>query len=364
MAKIAIITYGCATNQGDSDLLRAALLKAGYKIVAEKDADIVIFNTCGVKESTENKIFNALKNVSKGKKIIITGCLPLICQRRFWDEGINYSALLGPSYGDKIVDVVKQVEQGKRVIDLTRNMPCFFVPQVEKETGILVIAQGCLSKCTYCATKFARGNLQSFSVEELTKRCKELVKAGAKKILLTAQDTGAYGIDIKTNLPNLLNELIKITGDFQIRIGMMNPNYALKYSKQLVDIYKSPKIMKFIHIPVQAGSNSVLKAMRRGYKVEDFVKVVALFRKNIPNLILSTDIICGFPTETEKDFKQTLAIVKKIKPEVINISKFYPRPGTEAANMKQLSTEIVKARSKELFEIMKAIRSKRKIKEE
>jgi MiaB-like tRNA modifying enzyme len=354
--KLYIRTYGCAANQADSELLKASLLKIGYTIVSnQNNAEIIIFNTCSVKGSTEEKIFNALRQIPSDKKIIVTGCLPSTNKQRF-DREVNYSALLGSSCGNKIIDAIKAVEDGKKIVDLSQNMPSCLMPQINKEIGILVVSYGCLSSCAYCSTKLARGNLRSYKINDLIKKCKYLVKHGAKKILLTAQDTGVYGLDIGTNLPELLKAIATLKGDFKIRIGMMNPKYALRYVDDLIDIYKNPKIIKFIHIPIQAGSDEVLRRMNRNYTADDFKKLIKKLKAGVPQIIISTDIICGFPEETEEDFQKTINLVKEIKPEVINISKFYPRPGTKAAAMKQLTTNVIKERSRRISELVKVMR--------
>jgi tRNA A37 methylthiotransferase MiaB len=163
-------------------------------------------------------------------------------------------------------------------------------------------------------------------------------------------------LDIGTNLAELLKEILKIKGDYKIRVGMMNPFHAAKIAKELIEIYKDPHILKFIHIPVQAGNNKVLKAMRRNYTVKQFESLVKKLRKGIPNLSVSTDIICGFPGETNKQFEDTVKLVKRLKPEVMNLSRFHLRPGTEAQKMKQVPAQDIMKRSKMLFEIYSKMR--------
>ena len=230
------------------------------------------------------------------------------------------------------------------------------LPTVVKEVQPIVISSGCLNACSYCATKLAKGTVKSYPIDCIVNAVKYAAEHGAKKILLTATDTSVYGFDIGTNLAELLKEVVKIKGDFKIRVGMMNPQHIKPFLNELVEVYKNPKIIKFVHIPVQAGSNRVLKDMRRGYTVEEFKEIVKKFRKEIPNITISTDIICGFPTETEEDFEKTIELVKEIKPEVVNISKFYPRPNTEAKKMKQLPTSVIKERSRKLSEVYQKIK--------
>jgi len=152
-------------------------------------------------------------------------------------------------------------------------------------------------------------------------------------------------LDINENLPSLLREVVKIEGNFLIRVGMGNPQYMKSFIPELVEVYKNDKIMKFLHIPVQSGSDKVLKEMKRGHTVEDFKNIVKEFRNNIPDMNIATDVIVGYPTETKADFLQTKKLIEEIKPEVINISKFASRPGTEAAKLKPMRTQVVKYRS-------------------
>ncbi len=352
--KLYFETYGCAANQADELVMRSILkqdLEFSEKI---ENSDILIILTCGVKGSTENKILariQEIKNKFPKKKVIIAGCLTKILSTKL-QKMFPYYSLIGPDQINDILEIVKKVANEEKVIELKskKKLKCV-LPKVVKEVQPIVIASGCLNACAYCATKIAKGMLKSYPINCIKDAVEYAVKHGAKKILLTATDTGVYGKDIGTNLAKLLKELVTIPGDFKIRVGMMNPQHIKPFLNEVIEVYKNPKIIKFIHIPVQAGSNKVLKDMKRGYTVEEFKKIIMKFRKEIPNIKISTDIICGFPTETEEDFEKTVKLVKEIKPEVVNISKFYPRPNTPAKEMKQLPTKTIKERSRKLSEI-------------
>ena len=148
---------------------------------------------------------------------------------------------------------------------------------------------------------------------------------------LTSQDTACYGYDIDTNIVNLLKKILKMQRDFRIRLGMGNPDYFPDYLDELIEVFKDRRMYKFLHIPVQAGSDNVLKAMKRNYSISTFKNIIRKFRSNIPDITLSTDIICGYPDETDEDFEETIKLIKEIRPDVLNISRFWPRPGTIAA---------------------------------
>ena len=357
--RIYFETYGCAANQAD-ELVMRSLLKDEFEF-AEKieDTDLIIMLTCGVKGSTENKILARIEKISNKfpeKKVILAGCLIKIIPKKLQKMFPNYS-MIGPDEVSDILEIVKKVSRGEKVIELKSKtkLRCI-LPTVVKEVQPIVISSGCLNACSYCATKNAKGVVKSYPIDCIVNAVKYAINHGAKKILLTATDTSVYGFDIGTNLAELLKEVVKIPGDFKIRVGMMNPQHIKPFLDELIEVYKNPKIIKFVHIPVQAGSNKVLKDMRRGYTVEEFKKIVNKFRKEIPNITISTDIICGFPTETEEDFEKTIKLVKEIKPEVMNISKFYPRPNTEAKKMKQLPTNVIKERSRKLSRIYNEIK--------
>jgi len=232
------------------------------------------------------------------------------------------------------------------------------IPRIrkEKDTARIVIQEGCLNKCSFCATKLARGNLKSYRIGDIKREVEKSIKEGCKKVYLTGQDLGCYGFDLKTNLPELLDELTKIEGEFMIRVGMMNPWHVIKILDSLIESYKNPKIMKFLHLPVQSGSEEVLKHMRRIHTVDTFKTIIKKFREEIPNVDIDSDIIVGYPKESEKDFNQTLSLIKEIKPNVLNISRFAARPGTEAYNLKRLPTQEVKRRSVLADKIFKEIK--------
>ncbi|MDK2948994.1 MAG: threonylcarbamoyladenosine tRNA methylthiotransferase [Patescibacteria group bacterium] len=332
-----IKTYGCKLNQSDSEIIRDILLEK-HQETSLSDADFVILNTCGVVEKTERKILKEAEKI-KDKKIIITGCLPMIsleeCQK-VSDGIIGPTNLLSIN---KIVDGIIKVDIKKTKTDKVKLK--------KSSSKIIPIAEGCLGNCTYCATKFARKGLFSFSAKEIIKKVKE---SNSSEIYLTSQDLSVYGMDRGESLSLLLKEIVKIDRDFKIKLGMMNPKYV---TEELLNIYESDKIYNFIHLPLQSGDNDLLKKMNRGYKVEDFTNIVKKFRKKFKESIIATDIIIGHPLETEESFNKTLKVIEEVKPEVLHIFKFSKRKGTADFNLKDLPDRIKKDRSRivtELFE--------------
>ncbi len=355
---IGIKTFGCAANISDSQIMKNLLIKNGFRITSLDKSNCLIVNTCGVKSVTEERIMSYLKKLSsRGKKFIIAGCLPKININRIKKEIPKFYAIMDTKSIDKIVDIIKKLEMGKSgfifLSEKFPNKPKMIVRIPGQITGIVQISEGCNLKCSYCATRFGRGKLNCFSPKDIGKSINHLVKGGCKEIFITSQDNASYKCK-GFRLPELLKMVVGIKGNFRIRVGMMNPAFVKPILSELVRVYKNPKIYKFIHIPVQSGSDRVLRKMRRGYETKEFERIVKEFRK-FPYITLSTDIIVGFPGERESDFRKTTELIKRIRPDIVNISKFSPRPRTEASRMKQLDSKIVKNRSKRLAALVKRI---------
>jgi len=263
---------------------------------------------------------------------------------------------LGVKSIDRIAEAVETAERGGRLVSVEgwreRNPDKLELPRLWKPgvAFVVPISEGCLNACTYCATRFARGVLKSYKPELVVKWVKEALARGYREIILSSEDTGCYGFDIGTNLAELLEEITSIEGEFRVRVGMMNPNHLSKFLDELVDVYRNEKIYKFLHLPVQSGDNEVLRRMGRTYTVEEFEEIVKTFRK-IPDLNLTTDIIVGFPGESDEAFQNTVELVKRIRPDKINVSRYSPRPGTIAARWKQLPGWLVKERSRLLHRL-------------
>ena len=352
--KFYIETYGCSANFADSERMVSLLEDRGHELVNEKDAEVIIVNTCGVKDPTENKILKRLSEL-KNKKVVVTGCLPLI-RRDLVKRFPNFS-FLSP---DKEYRIVKAID--KKIVDLELlEKPIFiqkhfrFNPIIE----IVPISLGCTGNCTYCATKFARGKIRSYKIEDITNQIEFAVKNSAKEIWITSQDTGAYGIDIGKDLVDLLKKIVDIEGKFYVRIGMMNINHAKRIFSRLMKIYENEKIFKFLHIPVQSGSNKILSLMKREYEAKNFSNLSQRFREKFPESTLATDVIVGFPSETEEDFMETYKLIEETEPDVVNVSRFSPRPMTIASKMKQIHGRIIKNRSRRISSLVRRISKQR-----
>lgn len=336
----------------DGAVLEGCLAQAGYERARSiASADVIVLNTCAVKGPTENRMIEILRRVPRRKKLIVTGCLPLINFERLQKE-VPFSGVIGPAAGQRIVDIVKRVANGEKVVALEKvadSLPSLSLPRAQSSpvTGIVPINYGCLGSCAYCCVVFARGHLRSYNVQDIVKRVKEDLDLGLREFWITSQDTGCYGREKGTNLAALLRALCSIEENFRVRVGMMTPNNVLDMLEELVQAFRDERIFKFIHLPVQSGDDDVLKRMQRFYRVEDFKRVVEVFRTSFPDITLATDVICGFPGETEENFHNTLQLMGEVKPDVVNISKFFARPKTAAAGMQKDSVPLseIKARS-------------------
>ncbi|UCE28851.1 MAG: tRNA (N(6)-L-threonylcarbamoyladenosine(37)-C(2))-methylthiotransferase [Candidatus Bathyarchaeota archaeon] len=356
--RVYVRSFGCPTNIADGECIIGCLSQVGYEIVENVEAaDILIYNTCAVKSPTENRMIEVLRRVSEDKQLIVTGCLPLINFERLRNQ-VRFDGVLGPAPGSEIIKAVDKVGRGEKVVTVKRDSkPGLDLPRthLNETVGIVPINYGCLGSCSYCCVLFARGNLRSQTTDAIVKRVQRDLASGVNEIWLTSQDTASYGKDLETNLVDLLNEVCTIKENFFIRVGMMTPNYALELLDGLIDAYRNKSIFKFLHLPVQSGDDGILRLMNRFYSTKDFTKVVCAFRRKIPRMTVATDIICGFPGESPDAFERTVQLVEFVQPDIVNISKFFPRPHTPATKMEQLPPKEVKARSKRMAELVRKI---------
>ncbi|CAN4119690.1 unnamed protein product [Withania somnifera] len=331
----------------------------GYAVSDNPDeADLWMINTCTVKSPSQSAMDTIIsKGRSAKKPLVVAGCVPQGSRNLKELEGVS---IVGVQQIDRVVEVVEETLKGHEVRLLTRKtLPALDLPKVRKNkfVEILPINVGCLGACTYCKTKHARGHLGSYTVDSLVGRVKNVIADGVREIWLSSEDTGAYGRDIGVNLPILLNGIVAelpSDGSTMLRIGMTNPPYILEHLKEIADVLCHPCVYSFLHVPVQSGSDSILRAMNREYTVGEFKKVVDTLMELVPGMQIATDVICGFPGETDEDFAQTVDLIKFYKLAQVHISQFYPRPGTPAARMKKVPSNVVKQRSRELTTVFES----------
>jgi MiaB-like tRNA modifying enzyme len=344
MARYHIETYGCTSNRGESREIERRLRDAGHHRTPLEEADVAILNTCTVIEKTErNMLRRAEELADEVADLYVTGCMAL-------------------AQGDEFDAVDAQVLGWDEVPDAVTNGECPTVtpdaePILDGVVGILPIARGCMSNCSYCITKFATGRIGSPPVAENVRKAEALVHAGAKEIRVTGQDTGVYGWDTgDRKLPELLNRICDIEGEFRVRVGMANPGGVHGIREELADVFaRNQKLYDFIHLPVQSGSDEVLEAMRRQHRVDKFRDTVETFDERLDHWTLSTDFIVGFPAETDTDHQQSMDLLAEIRPEKVNVTRFSKRPGTDAAEMKGLGGTLKKERSKAMSELKREV---------
>lgn len=365
--QIFVKNFGCSSNVADGEVLAGCLAEKGFQLTtSESEANLLIYNTCAVKGPTENRIIDILKHAPKDKKIVVAGCLPMINYERLNRE-VHFDAAIGPAVGKEIVDVVKRVWAGEKVVDLAEvnRKPLLSLPRHKSNqvVSVVPINYGCLGSCTYCCVVFARGHLRSYSIKEIVERVQDDYAAGAREFWVTSQDTACYGRDLGSNLVELLEALEGLAKDFRVRIGMMTPNLVTDMQKQLITAFKSPKIFKFLHLPVQSGDDTVLQYMRRVYTTVEFKGIVDTFRSEFPDLTLATDVIVGFPGETAEAFGNTLKLLKEVKPDVVNVSKFFARPKTVAARIQDglVEQKEIKRRSTITAQLAKQLSTERNL---
>ena len=321
---VFIETYGCRYNFGDTAKLVEILKSNGSTIVGSAgNADVVIINTCTVVGTTERRMLRQLSRY-RDHELYVTGCMPVVQRETIFS--VCTPTLISPE---------KIREEYRKVMTVSGRGP-----------GIVQIAQGCLGKCTYCLTRFARGPLKSFSQEEIISQVQALVRSGIPEIQLTAQDVSAWGRDSGRTFPELLTAIDDIPGRFMVRVGMMNPATVKYCLDDLLDAFAGNHIFKFVHIPFQSGSDTVLTRMGRGCTVAEYEGIVAAFRKRYPDITIATDMIVGFPKETKEDFSKSCDLIDRVRPNKVNITRYSYRPFTPISSEKDFPDSIKKDRSR------------------
>ncbi len=357
MAKIYIEAYGCSASFADSEMISGLVVNGGHSLTQnESDADLNLVVTCSVKDATANKMIHRIKNL-KTKPLIVAGCLPK-AEKQTVEKFSENASMLGPNSLGQTLQVINSTLSGTKQIALEdSDLSKVGLPKIRLNptVGIIEIASGCMSECTFCQTKLSKGDLTSYRIGDIVRQVEHEVEDGCKEVWLTSTDNGCYGFDIGTDLPNLVKTVSEIPKNFKVRVGMMNPMYMPRIKDNLIESLDNEKIYKFLHIPVQSGSDKVLHDMKRGHTSETYRDVVKKIRDRFEDFTISTDIIVGFPTESQEDFEQTIELLKETRPDVVNLSRYSARPGTEAAEMEQIDVAEVKRRSKQVFELANSI---------
>ena len=363
-------TYGCQQNEADSERIRGILAESGYAITdGPERADVVVMNTCAIREHAEQRVFGNLgalthtKRRHPGQKIFLCGCMAgqNHVVQRIRKSYPHVDGVFSTHHLWQFAQLLYQV--------LTQNKRAFFV---EDEAGSIVeglpqlrdntlkawvsIMYGCNNFCTYCIVPYVRGRERSRKPEDILDECRLLIAAGTKEITLLGQNVNSYGKDLQDNIDfsDLLTKIAEIPGDFLIRFMTSHPRDA---GKKLFDTMAAqPKIAKQLHLPFQSGSSRILKAMNRHYDREKYLELISYAKKVMPDLVLTSDVIVGFPGETEEDFAQTISLIEKVRYDALFTFIFSPRVGTPAASMEDPTTKEEKnARFDRLCAVQNAI---------
>lgn len=347
--RIHVEAFGCTQNVGESRLMSEALVRRGHDVlVAESEADAHLLVTCTVVERTERDMVKRVRALAAtGKPLVVAGCMAA-AQPRLVRELAPNAYLVPPRRWPQVAELFEtDTACAERARDVETATLAF-------HDAIVPIAQGCIGRCTYCITRVARGRVSSYPADELVARVRGYVDRGVREVKLTGQDTGAWGVDVGSTLADLLAAITAIPGDLRVRVGMADPLAVLPIAGVLVDAFRSEKVFKFLHLPVQSGDDGVLERMRRDHTVADFESIVRTFRAAFPDLTLNTDVIVGFPGETEETVRATIDLLERVRPDMVNVTRFSPRPGTPAATweapvgrrVKEWSRQIVAAKTR------------------
>lgn len=358
MARVWVEAYGCSASQADSEAISGVLEAGGHTLAASHDeADAGIIVTCSVKDATASRMVHRMKSLSS-KPLVVAGCLPKAELRTVERFAGPRAGVIGPRTVERAADAVDAALAGGRLVALgDTDGPRAAVPRVRLNpvVGIVEIAAGCMSECSFCQTKLAKGGLRSHRVGDVVRQVREDVGDGCREVWLTSTDNGCYGLDIGSDLPELVGAVSSVPGRFRVRVGMMNPMYMPRILGGLLDAFASEKVYRFMHLPVQSGSAAVLSAMRRANTAAAFAGAAAAFRKRFGRFTVATDVIVGFPGETDGDFEETMGLLRDARPEIVNVSRYSARPGTDAAGMEQVDVGTVRRRSRAASELAASI---------
>ena len=366
MKKIALISHGCAKNLVDSELILGVLKQNNYQITLnENESEIVIVNTCSfISDAERESIQSILQMVDAGKKVIVTGCLSQKHAQELKDAIPEISAVVGTTDFIKIAEVIKKIEQGEFVNEVSKEPNYIYPENIERQqitmgaSSYLKIADGCNYRCGYCVIPYLRGNYNSRKMEDIIFEAKNLVKKGVTEIILVAQDTTGYGIDIykKPMLTELLRELNKIEGLGWIRVMYA---YPTKMTDDLLKAFaECEKVVKYVDIPLQHSHPEVLKLMSR--PSFDYRPMIENIRKIIPEVSIRTAFVVGYPGETEEHFEHLCEFVRDMKLDRMGVFTYSREKGTPSYSMKpQVPKRVAKARLRKLMEIQQEISRER-----
>lgn len=357
--RVYVETYGCTQNQGEGAAIARDLAERGHEVVANPNgAEAGVLVTCAVIGATEARMVRRWRALSERiPRVVVTGCMVPLRAALMEGPGRDRTTFVPIREQSRISSLLEDGgpphPEGPRET-VRPTVPLATHPPVAEE---IVIAQGCTSGCSYCFSRLARGRLESVPPLEVVGRVRAAIARGAAELRISSLDTAAWGLDREdgARLPDLLRAVAAVHGDVSARVGMMSPQSLAPILEPYLTALSDPRFYRFLHLPVQSGSDPVLKAMHRGYRIEEFRRQVRSARARIPDLVLSTDVIVGFPGETEDDHRATEELITEVGPELVNVTRFSPRPGTPAALLPPVGPRVAKRRSREIAELRKRV---------
>ena len=363
--RVYVEGYGCSQNLGEAEALREATRASGHTLVQRpQDAELGVLVTCAVIGPTEDRMVRRWQEMSPlWRHTVVTGCMVPLRKERF----VGPLARGSPPHFLSIRDQTRfpQVLAELAGLEAPRSPPQ--APAAPPGAnpggsspprhvwGEVTLTQGCTSHCTYCFSRLARGPLRSVPLDQIRTSVERALGQGAREIRLTSLDTSCYGMDMGGPEAPRLPEVVRMLGrlgcpeEFRIRVGMMSPQTLRTIADEYLPLFRSePRLFRFLHLPVQSGSDGVLGSMRRGYTVSEFRQLILRGREIAPDLTVSTDVITGFPGESEEDHQATLRLLRDVEPEIVNVTRFSPRPLTPAARLSPVPARVAKERSREI----------------
>lgn len=339
-----LLTYGCQMNESDSERYAGQLESLGYRRTEDMDmADVVLLNTCCVRETAEGKILGKIGELKHVKQhnpnliIAVAGCMAQEWQDRLFERAPHIDLVIGTHNIHKLVELIRERQaKSGHYLEADMTVPAFHdlpTKRFQKFFAWVPIMNGCNKFCTYCIVPYVRGREVSRPIADIVREIEEIAKEGYKEITLLGQNVNSYGLDLKdgTDFSALLQAVDRIDGIERVRYMTSHPK---DMTFAMIDaIADSKKVVNHMHLPIQSGSDELLKKMNRGYTVDQYMELVEYARKRIPDLVLTTDIIVGFPSETEEMFCQTLDLLKRVQYDMAYTFIYSPRTGTPAAKM-------------------------------
>lgn len=357
--KVNIYTLGCKVNFYESNLMKEKLIDAGYTYTDMDDSDIVIINTCSVTNTADNKSLKAARHAAGlGKNVIVVGCSSQNKEEAYEKiDGVN--VILGNKGKSDIVSYIqKYFDKNERIIGVSDIQKVSFeemkVNNFDKTRAFVKIQDGCNNYCSYCIIPYLRGDVRSKKSDDVINEVKSLIESGHKEIVLTGIHTGHYGSDINESFAGLLKKLVKIDGLLRLRISSVE---ITELNDEFLDVLKNSQVLvDHIHIPLQSGSNTVLKRMNRKYDKDYFINKIDTIRSIRPDISITTDLIVGFPGETEDEFNETIDTINKIKFSKIHVFPYSRRKGTPADLMdNQIDEKVKKERVSKIINLSKEL---------